>query len=101
MVYHAGMSSSPPSYSPTVRRRRLSRELITLREKAGLTPGQVADHFERDRNWLDRIENGHRKRPYVDEIASLLDHYGLSAEKDPERRQAVLELVRQARTKGW
>lgn len=96
MVYDASMSS-PPTYSPTVRRRRLSRELITLRETAGLTPGQVADHFERDHNWLNRIESGHRKRPYVDEVASLLDHYGV----DPQRREAILELVRQARTKGW
>lgn len=101
MVYHADMSSSPPTYSPTVRRRRLSRELITLREKIGLTPGQVAEHFERDRNWLDRIENGSRKRPYVDEVASLLDLYGITADKAPEHREAVLELVRQARSKGW
>lgn len=101
MVYHADMSSSPPSYSPTVRRRRLSRELITLREKAELTPGQVAAHFERDRNWLDRIENGHRKRPYVDEVASLLDLYGITTDKAPEHREAVLALVRQARSKGW
>lgn len=101
MVYHAGMSSSPPSYSPTVRRRRLSRELITLREKAELTPGQVAAHFERDRNWLDRIENGARKRPYVAEVADLLDLYGITTDKAPDHREAVLELVRQARTKGW
>lgn len=101
MVYHADMSSSPPTYSPTVRRRRLSRELITLREKAGLTPGQVAEHFERDRNWIDRIENGSRKRPYVDEVTSLLDHYGITENKAPEHREAILQLTRQARTKGW
>lgn len=101
MHYHADMSSSPPTHSPTVRRRRLSRELITLREDLGLTPAQVADHFERDRNWLDRIESGVRKRPYVDEVASLLDHYGVTDDTDPQRREAILELVRQARTKGW
>lgn len=91
------MSSSPPTYSPTVRRRRLSRELITLRESKGLTIDQVVKHFERARDWLGRIENGHRKRPFIAEIASLLDFYDV----DPERREAILELTRQARAKGW
>ncbi len=91
------MSSSPPSYSPTVRRRRLSRELINLRESKGLTIDQVGKHFERGRDWLSRIESGHRKRPYVAEIASLLDYYGV----EPDLHEAILELTRQARDKGW
>ncbi|MET9712573.1 helix-turn-helix domain-containing protein [Nocardiopsis alba] len=95
--------SSPPSaaYSPTVRRKRLSRELIALREKSGLTPAQVAAHFDRDRNWINRIENGTRKRPHIAEIASLLDLYGVTEESAPEQRAAVLELTRQARQRGW
>lgn len=102
MVYDADMSSPPSAaYSPTVRRKRLSRELIALREKSGLTPAQVAAHFDRDRNWINRIENGTRKRPHIAEIASLLDLYGVTEESAPEQRAAVLELTRQARQRGW
>lgn len=102
MVYDADMSSPPSAaYSPTVRRKRLSRELIALREKAGLTPAQVAASHHRDRNWINRIENGTRKRPHIAEVASLLDLYGVTEESAPEQRAAVLELTRQARQRGW
>lgn len=102
VAYHGGMSSSPTlPYSPTVRRRRLSAELIALRKEYGASPEQIAKMLERDRYWLARIENGDRKRPHVAEIEQLLDIYGVTAQSDPARREAILELVRQSRTKGW
>ncbi|WP_435111366.1 helix-turn-helix domain-containing protein [Nocardiopsis synnemataformans] len=90
--------SSTESFSPTVRRRRLSAELIALREKAQLTLEQAAAKLEWSRAKIANIETGKRKRPYVTDVELLLNIYGVT---DEAHIEAFRDLTRQARTQGW
>ncbi|MBE3000154.1 helix-turn-helix domain-containing protein [Nocardiopsis sp. HNM0947] len=85
-------------FSPTIRRRRLSEELKQLRAAAGLTLEQAAQKLEWSRAKIANIETGKRLRPYVTDIGLLLDVYGVT---DREQREALFELTRQSRIKGW
>lgn len=85
-------------FSPTIRRRRLSEELKQLRAAAGLTLEQAAKKLEWSRAKIANIETGKRLRPYVTDIALLLDVYGVT---DAPRREYLFELTRQSRIKGW
>lgn len=97
-VYTGAMSSAEMSFSPTVRRRRLSAELIALREQAGLTLQQVADKLEWSRAIVANLETGRTRYPQVSHVRLLLDVYGVT---DTQRREALFDLTRQARSKGW
>ncbi|RAY10872.1 transcriptional regulator [Actinomadura craniellae] len=83
---------------PTVRRRRLSRELRALREAAGFTAEHVTRELEWSKGKLSRIENNDWRRPSVQDIKVLLDLYGID---DPEQRAALLQLTRDSRQRGW
>ncbi|MDE3724390.1 helix-turn-helix transcriptional regulator [Nocardiopsis sp. N85] len=85
-------------YSPTVRRRRLSEELRRLRHDARMTLDDVVKATEWSRGKLGNIESGERQRPQVTEIRTLLDTYGVT---DHDTREAVLDLCRQSRERGW
>ena len=85
-------------YSPTVRRRRLSEELRRLRHEARMTLDDVVKATEWSRGKLGNIESGQRQRPQVAEIRTLLDTYKVEGE---ETREAVLNLCRQSRERGW
>lgn len=85
-------------YSPTVRRRRLSEELRRLRHEARLTLDDVVDKTEWSRGKIGNIESGQRQRPQVAEVRTLLDTYKV---EDPQIREAVLNLCRQSRDRGW
>jgi len=87
-----------PRYSPTVRRRRLSLELRRLREAAGLTASQAAKQLEWDTSKITRMERNEWKRPNPRDIKDLLDLYKV---EDESRREALIELARQSRQKGW
>ncbi|MDA2809542.1 helix-turn-helix transcriptional regulator [Nocardiopsis sp. RSe5-2] len=87
-----------PRYSPTVRRRRLSLELRRLRESVGLTASQAAKQLEWDTSKITRMERNEWKRPNPRDIKDLLDLYRVD---DQERREALVELARQSRQKGW
>nr|WP_039820603.1 helix-turn-helix transcriptional regulator [Nocardiopsis halophila] len=87
-----------PRYSPTVRRRRLSLELRRLREAAGLTASQAAKQLEWDTSKITRMERNEWKRPNPRDIKDLLDVYRV---EERERREAMVELARQSRQKGW
>ncbi|WP_087101264.1 helix-turn-helix transcriptional regulator [Nocardiopsis sp. JB363] len=85
-------------FSPTIRRRRLSEELKQLRTASGFTLEQAAQKLEWSRAKIANIETGKRLRPYVTDIALLLDVYNVT---DTKRREALFELTRQSRVKGW
>lgn len=85
-------------YSPTVRRRRLSEELRRLRHEARMTLDDVVRATEWSRGKLGNIESGQRQRPQVSEIRTLLDVYEVT---DTATREAVLNLCRQSRERGW
>lgn len=82
--------------SPTVRGRRLVRELIRLRENTGLSREAAAKRLDFSVSKLYRIEAG-RTRLSTDDLEDLLDLYGVHS---PER-EALIQLGRDARRRGW
>jgi transcriptional regulator with XRE-family HTH domain len=83
-------------HSPTVRGRRLMRELKRLREDSDLTPDEVAARLDFSRSKVYRIENG-KSRVDADDLEDMLDLYGVIS---PER-DALLQLGKEARRRGW
>jgi transcriptional regulator with XRE-family HTH domain len=83
--------------SPTMRRRRLARELTRLREQRGMTIRQAADTLEWDPSKLSRIE-AMRHGIIVRDVRRLLDLYGVT---DQAQREALFEMARQAKQRGW
>ncbi|MFE1169392.1 helix-turn-helix domain-containing protein [Nocardiopsis sp. NPDC058789] len=88
---------SDPS-RPSVRRRRLSEELRRYRIAAGMTLDDAAAATEWSIGKVSNIETGVRLRPSVVEVRALLDVYGVD---DPQRREALVAITRQAGKKGW
>jgi transcriptional regulator with XRE-family HTH domain len=86
------------SRSPTVRRRRLATELRRLREAAGLTMEDAGEALDLSRATISRIEAGKTARPRPRDIRDMLDRYGVT---DPQEREAIMELARGARERGW
>src|SRR5512139_508119 len=85
-------------HSPTLRRRRLSAELRRLREVSGLTAEEVSRRLEWSRGKLTHIERAQWRRPSPRDVRDLLEVYGVT---DPERREALITLAREARERGW
>jgi transcriptional regulator with XRE-family HTH domain len=83
--------------SPTMRRRRLARELARLREERGMTIREAATALEWDPSKLSRVE-GLQRGIIVRDVRRLLDLYGVT---DQAQREALFELARQAKQRGW
>ncbi|MFL1427909.1 MULTISPECIES: helix-turn-helix domain-containing protein [unclassified Nocardiopsis] len=85
--------------SPTVRLRRLAAEMRRARLNAGYS--QIGD-AAKDLGWsapkLSRIEDGKTRFIKPDDIDHLCDLYGI---KDPQSREALHALAKQARERGW
>jgi transcriptional regulator with XRE-family HTH domain len=86
---------------PTVCRRRLARILRDLREATGITAEEAGKRLEWSKGKISRIESGQFKLLRLVDVRSALDLYGVTDESDREKRDAVLELARQSRQKGW
>lgn len=91
--------------SPTLRRRRLSRQLDRLRSEAGHTAETVASKAKAlrpDRPWsaakVVRLENREFKRLQSDDVLTLLDVYGVT---DRKQRDAYVRLALEASQTGW
>jgi transcriptional regulator with XRE-family HTH domain len=82
--------------SPTVRRRRLAMELRRLRETAELTIDEVGEKLECSASKISRIETGHVGVTPRD-VRDMLEVYGI----DDDEREALVQLAREARKKGW
>ncbi|WP_341716800.1 helix-turn-helix transcriptional regulator [Micromonospora sp. FIMYZ51] len=82
--------------SPTIRARRLRRELRRLRDRTGRTAEEVAKELGWHRTKVIRFEVGH-SRVMAKDVQTLLDLYGATEEE----REALTALHRQARQKGW
>jgi len=82
--------------SPTVRGRRLMRELKRLREASDLTPDEAAARLDFSRSKIYRLENG-KSRIDADDLEDMLDLYGVTS---PER-DALIQLGKEARRRGW
>jgi len=87
------MSRGP---SPTVRRRRLAARLRELRENANLTIDEVGDRLECSASKISRIETGHVGVTPRD-VRDMLEVYGVG----DDEREALVQLAREARKKGW
>ncbi len=83
-------------YSPTVRGRRLIREIERLRHGSGLSMETSAQRLGWSISKLYRLENG-RSRITTDDLADMLDLYGV---RSPQR-EALIQLGRDARRRGW
>jgi transcriptional regulator with XRE-family HTH domain len=83
-------------YSPTVRGRRLIREIGRLRHGSGLSMETAAQRLGWSTSKLYRLENG-RSRITTDDLADMLDLYGV---RSPQR-EALIQLGRDARRRGW
>lgn len=92
----ADLADMPMDHSPTVRGRRLMRELKRLREQSGIGPDEAARRLAFSKSKLYRIENG-RSRIDADDLEEMLDLYDV---RSPER-DALIALGREARRRGW
>lgn len=81
---------------PTVRRRRLASELRRLREASELTIEEVGEKLECSASKISRIETGHVGVTPRD-VRDMLELYGLTGDD----REALVQLSREARTRGW
>lgn len=86
----------PEPTSPTVRRRRLAAELRRLRERAGLTGDEVAEHVGWSASKVSRIENA-QTAPRASDIRKLLALYDIEGRDSEE----LLALAEEAARKGW
>ncbi|WP_067975438.1 helix-turn-helix domain-containing protein [Nocardiopsis trehalosi] len=91
--------------SPTLRRRRLARQLLKLRADKGLTVGAVGAEAKRrspSRPWsaakVTRIENRQLQHLRETDLLTLLDIYGVT---DADERAAYVRLAREASQTGW
>ena len=80
-------------HSPGVRRRRLSAALRRLREESGLSAAAVAKRLGWSTGKLTRSERNEWRFPKRDEVAALLDLYGVEGED----RAHLLSLTEEAR----
>lgn len=84
-------------HSPTVRRRQLIAELKRLREVAGLTQEDLAERLDWHHTKVFRIETG-RTGPHPNDVRVMLDEFGIT---DREQRDALVQLAKEARQRGW
>ncbi|MEY9906013.1 transcriptional regulator with XRE-family HTH domain [Catenulispora sp. MAP12-49] len=82
--------------SPVMRRRRLAAELQRLRLASGRTLEEVAAYLECSPAKVSRIENG-QVAVRIQDARELLELYRV----DGDRREDLLQMVRQARGRGW
>ena len=83
--------------SPTMRRRRLARELARLREERGMTIREAATALEWDPSKLSRVE-ALQRGIIVRDVRRLLDLYGV---EDEAQRETLFEMSRQSKQRGW
>jgi transcriptional regulator with XRE-family HTH domain len=84
------------TYVPTIRRRRLGAALRRLREDAGLSTTEVAEHLGWSHSKISRIETAKSPVTAAD-VQALLNHYEVP---DPEA-ESLLRLAREAKQRGW
>ena len=84
-------------YSPTIRRRRLGFELRRLREEHGYTLDEAAKMSGVPRATIGKIETAEARRTRTRDLDALAGLYKM----DQESREAVQQLSRESKEKGW
>ena len=82
--------------TPTLRGRRLARDLRALRERSQLTQAEAARRTGISKSQLSRIEAA-KERASDEDVTKLLQLYGL----DVDRHAAILQLNKEAWQRGW
>jgi transcriptional regulator with XRE-family HTH domain len=88
--------SAAVTSSPTVRRRRIARELRQLRERANMTLDQAARQLDMSKSNLSRIENAQIGIKPRDVRAALALYQVTGADAE-----ALIEIARGAQQRGW
>lgn len=83
-------------YVPTIRGRRLARELRQLRELLDLTGEAAAERLSWDQAKVSRIETA-KMRVTVGEVMEICEAYGITA----GQRSELITLAREAKKQGW
>jgi len=86
------------SYSPTIRRRRISAQLRKFRKQKGLSAAAVGEKLGWPQQKISKIESGEQKRIPAAELDALLEVYGVT---DPQIRESLHECARLAKERGW
>ncbi|MFG2013762.1 helix-turn-helix domain-containing protein [Actinomadura geliboluensis] len=84
-------------YSPTIKKRALSRKLVELREQCGMTTSEVCKRLRWSPSKLNYIEKAKWVDPNSDSVADLCELYGVG----PSDTEALIKLTREARQRGW
>ncbi|MFB4318525.1 helix-turn-helix domain-containing protein [Actinomadura sp. 21ATH] len=84
----------------TVRHRLLVQKLRRLREEAGFTQAEVAQAMDWSESKQIKMERGNIP-VRIPDVRALLVHYGLVGPEHRQETDAVLQLARDARRKGW
>src|SRR5699024_3047325 len=84
--------------SPSLRLRRFASELRRAREAAGFTAAKAAKELGWSSTKVTRMEAKEAKRIKPDDLDKLMDLYGIT---DPERRDSMQALAKDARLRGW
>ena len=84
-------------YSPTIRKRSLSRKLVELRKACGLTTTEVQQQLGWSATKLNYIEKAKWIEPSSDAVADLCELYGVEG----RQREALIQLAREGRQRGW
>ncbi|MFJ6018631.1 helix-turn-helix domain-containing protein [Nocardiopsis alba] len=85
-------------HSPTLRRRRLSAELKRARSETKLTSTQAAKALGWAAGKLSQVENAETQKVKADDLDKMMDLYKIH---DPARREALHELAKDAKVRGW
>ncbi|MBO2451794.1 helix-turn-helix domain-containing protein [Actinomadura barringtoniae] len=84
-------------YSPTIKKRALSRKLLAARKEIGLTTTDVCKQLRWSPSKLNYIEKAKWIEPSSDAVTDLCEVYGIEGDE----RDALIRLTREARQRGW
>jgi Domain of unknown function (DUF5753)/Helix-turn-helix domain len=84
-------------YSPTIKKRSLSRKLVELRKACGLTTTDVQRQLSWSASKLNYIEKAKWIKPDSDDVTDLCELYGAEG----HQRDALIRLAREGRQRGW
>ncbi|MCP2335652.1 helix-turn-helix domain-containing protein [Actinomadura rupiterrae] len=84
-------------YSPTIRKRAVSRKLVQARKNVGMTTTEVCKRLRWSPSKLNYIEKSKWIEPNSDAVADLCELYGIEGAE----REALITLAREGRQRGW
>ncbi|MEV4252069.1 helix-turn-helix transcriptional regulator [Spirillospora sp. NPDC049652] len=84
-------------YSPTIKKRAVSRKLVQARKNVGMTTTEVCKRLRWSPSKLNYIEKSKWIEPNSDAVADLCELYGIEGAE----RDALINLAREGRQRGW